>query len=166
MTRVFILGCLEIHPSAGSSGLRRLFEPPSFRSRPSGLARKCPLARNSSAVLDDRDGRRPCENSAPDSVQPSRATVVAIFSHAARPQASKIRDGPDPLTVFARPRRLADIAGRARGCRSWADCAPSRAASGRTGVCAIASFHCELRNRFRRPNRKYRFLVSTARLRR
>jgi hypothetical protein len=30
-------------------------------------------------------GSRPCENSASDSVSPRRATVVAIFSHAARP---------------------------------------------------------------------------------
>src|SRR6516164_7446844 len=54
-------------------------------------------------------GRRLCENSVSDSVAPRRATVVAIFSHSARPQASKIRDAPDPLTVFAQPRSFLPI---------------------------------------------------------
>jgi aryl-alcohol dehydrogenase-like predicted oxidoreductase len=57
---------------------------------------------------------RPCENSAPDSARPCRATVVAIFSNAARSQASKIRDGPDPLTVFARPPWIVPLFGTRR----------------------------------------------------
>jgi hypothetical protein len=61
------------------------FAPPTTRGR----------SRGKGAVVEGtqecRGGRRLCENSASDSVYPCRATVVAIFSHAARPLASKIR---------------------------------------------------------------------------
>jgi hypothetical protein len=63
---------------------------------------------------DVSKGRRLCENSASDSVSPRRATVIAVFSHAARPQASKIRVALDPLTVFAQPRRRARLRGSPR----------------------------------------------------